>query len=177
MKMSRVNLSDSKSSDSVNLLVSILVRFPQIGTVKIDSKKQVLWLNFMLSQSIEPCEIEKFQKHTTDILQAYHYVIGMDPKFLCIEAQKPYENFFMLSIGRDISTLTREELSLIISMLTETFMDKLLMDESGGEPDSFDDFGFPDELIDSMLENMKFQRTSTSLTALRENGRVLVFKK
>jgi hypothetical protein len=161
----------------VSLLVSILVRFPQIGTVKIDSKKQVLWLNFMLSQSVEPGEIEKFQKQTMDILQAYHHITGLDPKFLRIDTQQPYERFCLLSIGRDIGSLTRGELSLIITSLTDSFTNKLIMDEPGFEPELFEDFGFPDDLIDSMLENMKFQRTSKSLTALRENGRVLVFSK
>lgn len=177
MKMSRVSLSESRSSDSVSLLISILVRFPQIGTVKIDSKKQVLWLNFMLSQSVELAEIEEFQKKTADILQAYHSIVGLKPSFLRIDTQQPYEKFCLLSIGRDIASLSRGELSLIITTLSESFKDKLIMDEFSFEPEMFDDFGFPDDLIDSMLENMKFQRTSKNLTALRENGRVLVFSK
>jgi hypothetical protein len=40
-----------------------------------------------------------------------------------------------------------------------------------------DDPSFPDDFIDSMLENVRFQRSAKSLTALRENGRVLVFNK
>ncbi len=177
MKMSRVSLSESRSSDSVSLLISILVRFPQIGTVKIDSKKQVLWLNFMLSQAVESEEIARFQKQTIEILQAYHHITGLVPTCLQIDAQHPYEKFCLLSIGRDIASLTRGELSLIITALSDNFKDKLMMDESSFEPELFDDFGFPDDLIDSMLENMKFQRIVKSLTALRENGRVLVFSK
>ena len=177
MKMSRVSLSESRSSDRVSLLISILVRFPQIGTVKIDSKKQVLWLNFMLAQSVPTDEIEKFQQQIMDTLGAYQHITGQTPTVFQIETKQPYEKFCLLSIGRDLASLTRGELSLIITLLSEHFKDRILLDESDFVPDMVDEFGFPDDFIDSMLENVKFSRTPKNLTALRENGRVLVFSK
>ena len=74
MKTARVSLSESRDSDIVSLLISILVRFPQIGTVKIDSKKQVLWLNFMLSQSVTAEEIQNFEQQLINTLRAYYHI-------------------------------------------------------------------------------------------------------
>ena len=79
MKTARVSLSESRDSDSVSLLISIMVRFPQIGTVKIDSKKQVLWLNFMLTQSVTAEEIETFQLQMINSLRAYHHITKQAP--------------------------------------------------------------------------------------------------
>ena len=177
MKTSRVSLSESRSSDSVSLLISILVRFPQIGTVKIDSKKQVLWLNFMLAQSVVAEEIDKFQQQTLAALGAYHHITGQTATVFQIETKQPYEKFCLLSIGRDLASVTRGELTLLITLLSEHFKDRIILDESEYMPDMFDEFSFPDDFIDSMLENVKFQRTAKNLTALRENGRVLVFSK
>jgi hypothetical protein len=177
MKTSRVSLSESRSSDSVSLLISILVRFPQIGTVKIDSKKQVLWLNFMLAQSVVAEEIDNFQQQTLAALGAYHYITGQTATVFQIETKQPYEKFCLLSIGRDLASVTRGELSLLITLLSEHFKDRIILDDSEFMADMFDEFSFPDDFIDSMLENVKFHRTAKNLTALRENGRVLVFSK
>ena len=84
----------------------------------------------------------------------------------------------MLAVDwQDLASVTRGELTLLITLLSEHFKDRIILDESEYMPDMFDEFSFPDDFIDSMLENVKFQRTAKNLTALRENGRVLVFSK
>ena len=177
MKTARVSLSESRDSDSVSLLISIMVRFPQIGTVKIDSKKQVLWLNFMLTQSVTAEEIETFQLQMINSLRAYHHITKQAPTVCRIETKQPYERFCLMSIGRDLSSLTKDELSLIITLLSEHFRDRILLDESEFIAEVIDEFGIPDDFIDSILESVKYQPTPKNLTALRENGRVLVFSK
>ena len=82
-----------------------------------------------------------------------------------------------MSIGRDLASLSRGELSLLITLLSEHFKDRILLDETEYVAEMIDEFGFPDDFIDSILENVKFQPTPKNLTALRENGRVLVFRK
>ena len=177
MKTARVSLSESRDSDSVSLLISILVRFPQIGTVKIDSKKQVLWLNFMLAQSVTAEEIQTFEQQLINTLRAYHHIARQSPTVCRIETKQPYERFNLVSIGRDLASMTRGELSLLITLLSEQFTDRILFDETEYVAEMIDEFGFPDDFIDSILENVKFQPTPKNLTALRENGRVLVFRK
>ena len=82
-----------------------------------------------------------------------------------------------MSIRRDLASLSRGELSLLITLLSEHFKDRILLDETEYVAEMIDEFGFPDDFIDSILENVKFQPTPKNLTALRENGRVLVFRK
>ena len=110
-------------------------------------------------------------------LRGYHHITRQSPTVCRIEAKQPYERFCLMSIGRDLSSLTKDELSLIITLLSEHFRDRILLDESEFIAEVIDEFGIPDDFIDSILESVKYQPTPKNLTALRENGRVLVFSK
>lgn len=171
------NIPDPRSSDGVSLLISILVRFPQIGTIQFDSKNRLLTLNFMLSQTVMPKDLDSFKKTIAANLKAYHYITGKKPSCLKIETQQPYDKFCMLSIVRDLATLSKGEITLLSTLLTENFKECLILDGSEYVPDFVDDFEFSDELIDTMFEVVRAQRAAKNLTALRENGRVLVFSK
>lgn len=170
-------ITDPRSSDGVSLLISILVRFPQIGTIQFDSKHRLLSLNFMLSQTVSPNELESFRNTIAANLKAYHFVTKKESVCVKIETKQPYEKFCMLSIVRDLASLSKGEITLISTLLVEKFHDCLIIDESEFVPDFFDEFGFPEELIDSMFETVQSQRAPKNLTALRDNGRVLVFSK
>jgi hypothetical protein len=171
------NTTDPRSSDGVSLLISILVRFPQIGTIQFDSKKRLLSLNFMLSQTVPSTDLDSFQKTIAANLKAYHYITGKKPSCVKIETKQPYDKFCMLSIVRDLASLSKGEITLISTLLAEKFHDCLILDDSEFVPDFVDELDFPDELIDSMFEVVRAQRAAKNLTALRENGRVLVFSK
>jgi len=176
-RVPKSNTTDERSSDGVSLLISILVRFPQIGTIHFESKDRILRLNFMLARSVPAEEIKEFQTKLAEHIKAYHHVTGRKPTCVKIEAKQPYEKFCIFSLLRDLASLSKGELSLLISMITERFHDSLIIDDQDSLPDFMDDSGFPDDFIDSMLENVRFQRTGKNLTAMRENGRVLVFNK
>src|SRR5665647_458503 len=169
--------TDPRTSDGVSLLISILVRFPQIGTIQFDSKHRMLSLNFMLSQTVSPTDLESFQKAIAANLKAYHYITGKKPACVKIETKQPYDKFCMLSIVRDLASLSKGEITLISTLLAEKFHDCLILDDSEFVPDFIDELDFPEELIDNMFETVRTQRVAKSLTALRENGRVLVFSK
>ena len=171
------NNSDARSADGVSLLISILMRFPQIGTVQFDSKYRLLTLNFMVAQTVSTADLESLKKSIAAHLKAYHFVIGKTPILLKITTKQPYEKFCMLSIVRDIATLSKGEINLLSTLLAENFRECLILDGSEFAPDFVDDVEFPDEMIDSMFEVVRAQRAVSSLTAMRENGQVLVFKK
>ena len=82
-------------------------------------------------------------------------------------------------IGSDIDlAIIGDELTfdIVINLLTEAFGDNLVV-EDRESVDFMDEPGFPEDLIDSMMEAVRTQRAAKNLTAMRENGRVLVFNK
>lgn len=171
------NVPDPRSSDGVSLLITILVRFPQIGTIQYNSKRRLLSMNFLLSQSVSPDELTLFQKIVEFHLDAYHHLTNQQPTVVKFETKQPYEKFCMFTIIRDIATLSKGEISLLSTLMTEKFQDRLILDDSEFLPDFLNEMDIPDEMIDSMFEVVRAQRAVKNLTALRENGRVLVFTK
>jgi hypothetical protein len=81
----------------------------------------------------------------------------------------------MLTIIRDVGSLSRGEIALIIALLREKVIDLLVSDQSEFLVE--EDLLIQEELIENMLENMKREYDSHSLIGIREDGRVLVFNK
>ncbi|NMC33183.1 MAG: hypothetical protein GYA36_12120 [Veillonellaceae bacterium] len=171
------NSTDSRSADGVSLLISILMRFPQIGTIQFDSKYRLLTLNFMLAQTVSSTDLAAVRNSIATHLKAYHFIVGQTPLCLKISTKQPYEKFCMLSIVRDIATLSNGEINLLSTLLAENFRECLILDDLEYTADFVEDADFPDEMIDTMFEVVRAQRAVSSLTAMRENGQVLVFKR
>ena len=142
-----------------------------------ESKSRILRLNFMVARFISATEKKEIQAKIAAHIKAYHFVTGRKPTCVKIECKQQYKQFYIFSLFRDLATLSKGELSLLIKLLTERFGDSLVIDDQDNLPDFMDDPGFPEDLIDSMLENVRFQRSAKNLTAMREDGRVLVFNK
>ena len=81
-RIPKANTAEERSSDGVSLLISILVRFPQIGTIHFESKNRILRLNFMLARSLSPAEISEVQTKMAEHIKAYHHVTGRKPELL-----------------------------------------------------------------------------------------------
>lgn len=170
-------IADPRSSDGVSLLISILVRFPLVGTVQFDSKQRRISLNFMLSHTLPPEELESCRQDIMACIKAYHFVTGKKPSHVDIRTQHPYDKFCLLTVERDLGSISKGEITLLSTVLDQKFHDHLILDDSEYIPDFVDDLEFPDDLIDNMFETVRAQKSARNLTALRENGRVLVFSK
>ena len=81
----------------------------------------------------------------------------------------------MLTILRDVATLSKGEIALIIVLLRENLSGKLMSDENDALLE--EDLLVQEEVIDNMLENIKNQHNCNGLIGIREDGRVLVFNK
>lgn len=169
------NQIDDRTSDGVNLLITILMRFPQIGTVHFDPKNRTLQMTFILSLNMSDDEFAPIMKKSMDCLSAYHRLIDRKPSMLSLDYKSSLP-FSIFSITRDLFSVTRGEISLIINLLSEEFPDHLVIENPVGI-EIPEDIGMTDEWIDNMIENVRQQRSKKHLTAFREDGRVLVFNK
>lgn len=161
-------------SDSIGLLISILVRYPEVGTINYDPIQQNLKFTFIFSGVLDEAELVNFKRTVIDSIEAYNSLESRIPKvvetcdFLC-------ENFTMFEIVRDVGTLTQEEIALVISLVYGSFTHKLITDKNDLLME--EDLLMQEELIEHMLENIKVSSPEKNLIAFREEGRVLVFNK
>lgn len=161
-------------SDSVSLLISILVRYPQVGSINFDPDKQALKFNFIFSQEFEENDLQKFKTDFVNSLETYNLLEGKKPREIILTYQTG-ENLTILEVKRDVDTLSHEEISLIIALVEETFLQTLVTEKN--EYFLEEDLQMQEEMIGHMLENLKGTTQGKKLLAFREEGRVLVFNK
>ncbi len=172
--MPKYQQGDKQVSDGVNLLISILVRYPEVGTISYNSTNQSIKLTFMLAGLPDDKQIDCIVKHITQSLSVYHLLKNVKQSLLTISMNR-HEPMSILTIIRDVHSLTRGEIALIISLLRDKVVDLLVTDASEFLVE--EDLLIQEELIESMLENMKQKYDHHSLIGIREDGRVLVFNK
>jgi len=160
-------------SDSVGLLISMLVRYPEIGTINFDPETNNLKITFMMLKLIPEPVLEKFRANLLSCLETFHYLALQKAKTLDVKYSF-CEDITLLEYKRDISSLTSEEISLTIALVRESFAEYLLTDK---ETEIEEDQMFQEEQIGKMLENVRYTVPDKKLIAFREEGRVLIFNK
>lgn len=171
---SRFKQQYNKFSDSIGLLISILVRYPEVGTINFDPLTQQIKFTFIFSTALDTVDFINFENNLRDCIDTYNDLEGRESKVIDI-SHKIYDNFTMLEINRDVETISQEEISLIIELVDSKFKNTLVTENN----DYFleEDLIMQEELIEHMLESLKSNKQEKNLIAFREEGRVLVFNK
>jgi len=166
--------TNEEISNGVNLLISILISYPEISTVSFDPQYNHIKLKLMLSAIPSENEFSIIKHLLIDSIAVYNMLEGLPLKTSEIHLDT-HDKVAILSIIRDINTLSLDELTLIITLLRENLANYLILEYH--IPLSQEDLLSQEEIIETMLENMQAHRLLYSLLAIRENGRVLVFNK
>ena len=174
MFLPKLKSNHDEISDGVNLLISILVRYPEIGTIKFDPQHSCLNLKFMLSALPSELEFSRIHDLLINSITAYNMLEGFPLKTVKIKLH-PETQVTMLTIIRDVYTLSKNELTLIITLLRENLKEQLIIDSNDSPPE--EDLSLQEEVIEDMLENIRGHRHLHELIGIRENNRVLVFNK
>ncbi|MFZ5639355.1 MAG: hypothetical protein ACOY4Q_01505 [Bacillota bacterium] len=174
MTLKLKNKQDTDYSDSIGLLISILVRYPEVGTINFDPKQQDLKFTFIFSRVLDEKELANFKSELVQVIETYNYLEGKEISIADVNHQF-CDNFTMLEVRRDVNTLTQDEIALIIDLVDRCFKQNLVADQN--EYMMEEDLIMQEELIEHMLENLKSASPERNLIAFREEGRVLVFNK
>ncbi len=160
--------------DGVNLLVSMLVHYPEISSLAYEPKNNVLTLKFIIS----PIEDKEAVLLKIDLLEesltAFYALMKLRPLLARINIEGEGK-LAVLAIERDVATITRNEVVLLITFLREQLQELLLSDLPPEQ--QVDDNGFQEELIENMLKSIESNYHGQGLLGIREEGRVLVFNK
>lgn len=161
-------------TDSVGLLISILVRYPEVATINFDPSRQVLQFTFIASRVLQPAELDRLRETVLDSIAAFNLLENRQAAVSSIDCQV-YEQLTMVEVRRDVRTLVQEEIALVVQLLRR-HLDRDLVAETG-ESLVEEDLLIQEEIIEHMLENIKGSGEDKHLFAFREEGRVLVFNK
>ncbi len=172
--MPKLQQDSDSISHGANLLISILVRYPEIGKINYDALTGTIRMTFMLSGNSDAAELSKVRALLLSSIAAYHTLEDISGAVTAVRTST-CDAVAMLTIERDVETLSKGEITLVIALLRECLQDRLVTDEN----DEFleEDLLVQEEVIGTMLESMKKDHGANGLIGIREDGRVLVFNK
>lgn len=166
-KKNRKNTSEA-SMDSIQLVASLLICFPEMGKVTLDSKEEGIWLDFTLSQKPSEERMTKVNQLLTDSLRLYHDLEGIQGARMAF-----FYETRALHIFRDLDSLTKTEIDMLVTLVRENFADLLLtdgvrnLDEDAVEAQS--------EMIDYRIRFLRENHIGENMVGIREEGRVMVY--
>ena len=83
------------------------------------------------------------------------------------------ENVSVITVTRDVDSMTQREVGLIVELIKGKYKNQLLYDELYLPED---EQIFQEEMITHMLHSIHSEDIDKNVVVLREEGRVLVFK-
>lgn len=172
--MPKYQQNERETADGVNLLISILVRFPEIATLRFDSIKQIMKITFMVSSALEQEEFTSLRRLILDSIAVYQMLQGGGDAQVNME-MNCYDGISIITLFRDMNTLSQGEIAVCIALLREHCRDRLVSDRSDALLE--DELQLQEELIDNMFEQVKNIRAMNNLIGIREDGRVFVYNK
>jgi hypothetical protein len=161
-------------SDSIGLLISILVRYPEVGSINFDPQAHELRLTFILATYGENDKINGIKQLIDDSVQIYHQWERIRPRVFEVECENS-EHYIIVNVKRDIDTLSRDEISFLMELFHTHFSNSLVAENN--EDFWEEDLLIQEEMIGHMLEGLKNIKLDKKLIAYRDEGKVLVFNK
>lgn len=155
--------------DGVGLLTSILLRYSEVGSVHYWREQHALKFTFMITQHQE---ISSLQEILKPAIEFFHQLEGQSMRVFDI-ACRSEENVCVVTVTRDVDSVTQREVGLIVELLKREYKDNLVYDEMNLPED---EQIFQEEMISHMLSSIQTHDIDKNVVALREEGRVLVFK-
>lgn len=160
---------------NINLLVSLLVRFPEILTINYNLAEAFITLSFMLKINVEQERYLRFKEHFSACLKAYYGILEFKPVYP--EISKIFvKTWTLLQVTFHKKSVSFEEINLVGSLIMDEFNNEIIIDmrEKGFLNDEKDVYG--EDFVECLVPE-KRQQELENLFAFREAGKVYVFDK
>lgn len=167
------NNDGARAQDGVGLLTSILSRYAEVGSVHYWCEQHALKFTFMITDPKEAL-LETLSIHSIvkPAVEFFHQLESRKMRVFDITCRSE-ENACVITITRDVDSMTQREVGLIVELLKRNYPKQLVYDEMYlPEEEQI----FQEDMISQMLYSIQSDNMDKNVVALREEGRVLVFK-
>ena len=162
-----------ESADTVNRVVALLVRFPELHSIRSNPADATLTLTYAVDKRLESDAVRALADFVGEHVRSFHSFGGDPIERFAVTCEQDVKVTFV-HVTRDAATFGREELELLVALLTQTYGDALVRDEAGAPPID-DDPGAREELVDVALDAFRDPAQRQRLVGFREEQRVLVY--
>lgn len=166
---------DQEFSKGINLLISILLLYPEINFVKIDYSKKRLHFSFMIKKIFSSEQKENLSKDLTSSLVFYKYLHDAELHDFAVAFHMHENEFTQIELIRNVTDIEARELALIVSYFHQHFAGEIIL-EGRAALDEVEKVK-REKLIDRYISDLKSHPEAEDLIGFREAGRVLVFNR
>jgi hypothetical protein len=162
-----------ESADTVNRVVALLVRFPELHSIRSNPADATLTLTYAVAERLDAATARAFADHVSEHVRSYHELAGDQLGRIAIVCEGDTGVTFV-HVTRDLATFSPEELALATAVFAERFGDALVknpqVDEGQGDEAATDD-----ESVELALDALRDPAQRQRLVGVREEKRVLVY--
>jgi hypothetical protein len=160
-------------NDSVNLLVSLLVRHPELSRVVIKPRFAAIALFFIVRGSLDTEERTSFRHAVADHLRAFHQLAREPSPKVAVRIRADQGHTFV-EIEREARDITRDEIALMVALVAQSFGERLIVNPPADDPNEDDGSGREDA-VGSALDAVRRAKQAKGLVGFREERRVLIY--
>ncbi|HEY0614995.1 MAG TPA: hypothetical protein VGC96_10160 [Candidatus Elarobacter sp.] len=165
--------SPFESADTVNRVVALLLRFPELHSVRSSPADATLTLSFAVRERLDRAKGPVLTEQVNDHVRAFLDLRGEEPLKLGVAVERDLA-FSFVHVTRDAASFSREELYLLVALFADVFGARLVRDgENTAQAD--DDPAARDEAVDVALDALRDPAQRQRLVGFREEQRVLVY--
>ncbi|MBV9057143.1 MAG: hypothetical protein JO351_10970 [Candidatus Eremiobacteraeota bacterium] len=162
-----------ENADTVSLICALLVRFPELASLRSGPTDRSLRLTFAVRQRIDRAAASLMAEALEEHVRGFLALAKEEPAVLRVECEGDRTLSFV-HVTRDLESFSKEELELQVAFFSERCGDALVRNPP--PDDHFDsDPAADDEAALYAIEALRDPAQSKSLVGFREEKRVLVY--
>lgn len=161
-----------ESADTVNRVVALLVRFPELHSVRSNPADATLTLSFAVRERLDRERRNALASRVADHVNAFLDLRGDAATKIGLSCERDSAVSFV-HVTRDAASFSREELELLVAVFADAFGERLVRDGNAAPVD--DDPAARDELVEVALDALRDPTQRRRLVGFREEQRVLVY--
>ncbi len=161
------------SSYHVNMIINLLMRFPEIFTVTYNLGASSYCLSYMIKGKVVQEDYISLRRRLEENLEAYCYFKKKDNCKIRL-GKEHYGCFTRLEVKLAGGNLTGEEISLITRLIHDAFGPNLISELRPDDVDLEDGVSTWEEMM-SLISNRDSGSEVNKLFAFREAGKVYVY--
>src|SRR5579862_3049070 len=162
-----------ENADTVSLVCALLVRFPELASIRSTPADRTVRLTFALRQRLDRAAQAAVAESIEDHIQSFLLLAKDEAETIRFECESDRSMTF-LHITRDLESFTKDELELEVGFFADRFGDALVRNPIPDDAADADPAA-QDEAALYAVEALRDPEQSKSLVGFREEKRVLVY--
>lgn len=162
-----------ENADTVSLVCALLVRFPELASIRSMPAERTVRLTFALKARLDKKAQAALRDGIEDHVGGYLLLAKDEPQSLRVEFESDRTTTFV-HVTRDTETFSKEELEMLVTLFSQRYGDSLARNPLPEDHLDADPVA-QDEAALYAIEALRDPTQSKSLVGFREEARVLVY--